>query len=143
MRHSGFDSLAMNLFKKRKGNDQDPQKSVPCITAVGYNGIQLWLNEGFISAEVLASNLEKAWLGLHIQETTASVLTAALASKKSEASTSRTSDLCSSSLASVSPSDHHIGSSETNLGVNSGIVEEEKGPEKLVKGIVVLLPLKK
>ncbi|XP_050938564.1 plant UBX domain-containing protein 11 isoform X2 [Cucumis melo] len=111
----------------------DPQKSVPCITAVGYNGIQLWLNEGFISAEVLASNLEKAWLGLHIQETTASVLTAALASKKSEASTSRTSDLCSSSLASVSPSDHHIGSSETNLGVNSGIVEEEKGPEKLVK----------
>ncbi|XP_004140870.1 plant UBX domain-containing protein 11 isoform X2 [Cucumis sativus] len=110
-----------------------PQKSVPCITAVGYNGIQLWLNEGFIGAEVLASNLEKAWLGLHIQETTASVLTAALASKKSEASTSRPSDLRSSSLASVSPSDHHIGSLETNLGVNSGIVEEEKGPEKLVK----------
>ncbi|CAK9313706.1 unnamed protein product [Citrullus colocynthis] len=110
-----------------------PQKSVPCITAVGYNGIQLWQNEGFISAEVLASNLEKAWLGLHIRETTASVLTAALASKKSEASTSRPSDVGSSSFAAVSPADHHIGSSETNLGVNSGIVEEEKLPEKLVK----------
>ncbi|XP_038884781.1 plant UBX domain-containing protein 11 [Benincasa hispida] len=110
-----------------------PQKSVPCITAVGYNGIQFWQNEGFVGAEVLASNLEKAWLGLHIQETTASVLTAALASKKSEASTSSPSDLRSSSLAAVSPSDHHVGSSETNLGVNSGTVEEEKRPEKLVK----------
>lgn len=68
-----------------------------------------------------------------LQETTASVLTAALASKKSEASTSRPSDVGSSSLAAVSPADHHIGSSDTNLGVNSGIVEEEKLPEKLVK----------
>lgn len=68
-----------------------------------------------------------------LQETTASVLTAALASKKSEVSTSRPSDVGSSSLAAVSPADHHIDSSETNLGVNSDIVEEEKGPEILVK----------
>ncbi|XP_023004994.1 plant UBX domain-containing protein 11 isoform X1 [Cucurbita maxima] len=110
-----------------------PQKSVPCITAVGYNGIQLWQNEGFVGAEVLASNLEKAWLGLHIQETTASVLTAALASKKSEASTSRPSDSGSSSLAAVSPADHHIDSSETNLGVNSCVAEEEEGTENSSK----------
>lgn len=134
----------------------DPQKSAPCITAVGYNGVQLWQNgklttidstfvfwvqflgqpfvllnllffclvllnqwaEGFVSAEVLASTLEKAWLSLHvqviyiflllrwgcspaiillkllakalsfffflIQETTATFLTAALASRQSE-----------------------------------------------------------
>ncbi|CAK9171276.1 unnamed protein product [Ilex paraguariensis] len=61
-----------------------PQKSVPCITAIGYNGVQLWQKDGFVSAEDLASSLEKAWLGLHIQETTATLLTAALASKKSE-----------------------------------------------------------
>ncbi|KAK9932484.1 hypothetical protein M0R45_019721 [Rubus argutus] len=65
-----------------------PQKSVPCITAIGFNGVQLWQNEGFVSAEVLASSLEKVWLGLQIQETTATVLSAALASKKSEPSTS-------------------------------------------------------
>ncbi|ONI29245.1 hypothetical protein PRUPE_1G189300 [Prunus persica] len=65
-----------------------PQKSIPCITAIGYNGVQIWQNEGFVSAEVLASSLEKAWLGIHIQETTATVLSAALASNNSEPSTS-------------------------------------------------------
>ncbi|XP_057460259.1 plant UBX domain-containing protein 11-like isoform X2 [Actinidia eriantha] len=61
-----------------------PQKSAPCITAIGYNGVNLWQNEGFVGADILASSLEKAWLSLHIQETTATFLTAALASKKSE-----------------------------------------------------------
>ncbi|XP_024987201.1 plant UBX domain-containing protein 11 isoform X2 [Cynara cardunculus var. scolymus] len=61
-----------------------PQKPAPCITAIGYNGVQLWQNEGFVSAEVLVSTLEKAWLSLHVQETTASFLTAALASRQSE-----------------------------------------------------------
>lgn len=68
-----------------------------------------------------------------LQETTASVLTAALAAKNSEASTSRPSDSGSSSLAAVSPADDHIGSSETTLGVIKELVEEEKGPEQLVK----------
>ncbi|CAA0819832.1 Plant UBX domain-containing protein 11 [Striga hermonthica] len=58
-----------------------PQYSVPCITALGYNGVQLWKNEGFVSADVLASSLEKAWLSLHVQETTAAFLSAALASR--------------------------------------------------------------
>ncbi|KAL0366664.1 UNVERIFIED_CONTAM: Plant UBX domain-containing protein 11 [Sesamum radiatum] len=46
-----------------------PQHSAPCITAIGYNGVQLWQKEGFVSADVLASSLEKAWLSLHVQET--------------------------------------------------------------------------
>lgn len=61
-----------------------PQKPAPCITAIGYNGVQLWQNVGFVSAEVLVSTLEKAWLSLHVQETTATFLTAALASRQSE-----------------------------------------------------------
>ncbi|WJZ95043.1 hypothetical protein VitviT2T_013839 [Vitis vinifera] len=40
------------------------------------------LPEGFVAAEILASNLEKTWLSLHIQETTATILTTALTSKK-------------------------------------------------------------
>ncbi|KAL2470190.1 Plant UBX domain-containing protein 11 [Abeliophyllum distichum] len=59
-----------------------PHNSVPCITAIGYNGVRLWEKEGFVTADVLVSNLEKAWLSLHVQETTAAFLTAALASKK-------------------------------------------------------------
>ncbi|KAG8375942.1 hypothetical protein BUALT_Bualt09G0011400 [Buddleja alternifolia] len=57
-----------------------PQHSAPCITAIGYNGVQLWQKEGFVSADILASSLEKAWLNLHFQETTAAFLTAALVS---------------------------------------------------------------
>ncbi|KAG6742531.1 hypothetical protein POTOM_053403 [Populus tomentosa] len=79
-----------------------PQKSAPCITAIGYNGVQLWQSEGFVSAEVLASGLEKAWLNLHIQETTATVLTAALALKKSEPPSSGSSDIGSTRQGSSS-----------------------------------------
>ncbi|WOH12485.1 hypothetical protein DCAR_0831989 [Daucus carota subsp. sativus] len=61
-----------------------PQKCSPCITVIGYNGLQLWQNEGFCTAEVLTSSLEKAWLNLHLQETAAGVLTAALAAQKTE-----------------------------------------------------------
>ncbi|KAJ4723171.1 plant UBX domain-containing protein 11 [Melia azedarach] len=78
-----------------------PQNSNPCITAIGYNGIQVW-KTGFVSAELLASSLEKAWLSLHIQETTATVLTAALASNKSEPPTSGTSVIGSSEQGSSS-----------------------------------------
>ncbi|KAJ4968220.1 hypothetical protein NE237_014921 [Protea cynaroides] len=61
-----------------------PQKSVPCVTAIGYNGVQMWQHEGYINAEDLVSWMEKAWLSLRNQETTATFLTAALASKESE-----------------------------------------------------------
>ncbi|KAH6786504.1 hypothetical protein C2S52_006056 [Perilla frutescens var. hirtella] len=63
-----------------------PQQSFPCITAVGYNGVLLWQKERFVDADVLASSLEKAWLSLHVQETTAAFLTAALAKQTASGS---------------------------------------------------------
>ncbi|KAJ0034094.1 hypothetical protein Pint_25702 [Pistacia integerrima] len=113
----------------------DPQNSVPCITAIGYNGVQVWKSEGFVSAEVLASNLEKAWLSLHIQETTATVLSAALASKKSEPPPSETSVIGtsggSSGTAVPSPTlQKNVQSSEATSSVGSEMVKEnntEKG----------------
>ncbi|KAK9082742.1 hypothetical protein Scep_029213 [Stephania cephalantha] len=61
-----------------------PQKSAPSLTVVGCNGGKLWNYEGYVSAENLASSIEKAWLTLHIQETAARYLSTALASEKSE-----------------------------------------------------------
>ncbi|KAI3823144.1 hypothetical protein L1987_04576 [Smallanthus sonchifolius] len=81
-----------------------PQKSAPCTTAIGYNGVQLWQNEGFVSAEVLVSTLEKAWLSLHVQETTATFLTAALASRQSEQIPSEAREIGSSSTSSTNTS---------------------------------------
>ncbi|KAK9289004.1 hypothetical protein L1049_017475 [Liquidambar formosana] len=119
-----------------------PQKSVPCITVVGYNGVQLWQNEGFVSADILASSLEKAWLSLHIQETTATVLTAALASKKTDPSTSRASDIASSEEGSSSSSDvpspsthKHTQSSGARPLVTAEVIEENKGRERKVEEI--------
>ncbi|XP_073044721.1 plant UBX domain-containing protein 11 isoform X2 [Primulina eburnea] len=57
-----------------------PQNNTPCITVIGYNGTRLW-QKGFVSADVLSTSLEKAWLSLHLQETTAAFLTATLASR--------------------------------------------------------------
>ncbi|XVF84447.1 hypothetical protein PTKIN_Ptkin17bG0037600 [Pterospermum kingtungense] len=117
-----------------------PQKSVPCITAVGYNGVQVWQSEGFVSAEVLASSLEKAWLSLHIQETTAAVLGAALASNKYESSSSGPSTVSqseqgSSSSASVpsTTTDEVVRSLESKPAVTSGMIEENNGSENKVK----------
>ncbi|PKI74151.1 hypothetical protein CRG98_005389 [Punica granatum] len=112
-----------------------PQNSVPCITAVGYNGVKIWQQEGFIDAENLASSLEKAWLSFHIQETTASVMAAALARTTSEPSTSQASPVTSneegSSLSAVPPpSDGHNQSSETTASL---IIEEKRIDGKSVK----------
>ncbi|KAG6767559.1 hypothetical protein POTOM_028769 [Populus tomentosa] len=131
------------------------QKSAPCITAIGNNGVQLWQSEGFVTAEVLASGLEKAWLTLHIQdptlisdlclfpfqieisddevqETTAStVLTTALALKKAEPP-SGSSDIGSSGQGSSSGTvipvplkDRHIQPSEVGTQAAASEVIEE------------------
>ncbi|KAF6162249.1 hypothetical protein GIB67_008378, partial [Kingdonia uniflora] len=63
-----------------------PQRSIPSISAIGYDGVKLWNHEGYISSENLVTNIEKAWMSIHIQETTATFFAAALASKKSEES---------------------------------------------------------
>ncbi|KAG8481255.1 hypothetical protein CXB51_026066 [Gossypium anomalum] len=116
-----------------------PQKSIPCITAIGFNGVQAWQNEGFVSAEVLASSLEKAWLSLHIQETTAAVLGAALASKKLESSSSGASTVSQSEQGSSSTSvpsttmDGVDRSFEPKPAVTSGVLEGKNGSENTVK----------
>jgi len=116
-----------------------PQKSIPCITAIGYNGVQVWQNEGFVSAEDLASSLEKAWLSLHIQDTTVTFLTAALASRNSEASTSVSNvgssvEQSSSSMVVPSPStDEHVQSEEAEPVVISEVIEEKKDHECIVE----------
>lgn len=106
-----------------------PQKAVPCITAIGYNGVQLWQQGGFVSADNLASSLEKAWLSLHVQETTTTFLTAALASKKEFVSgvSSVTSEAGSSLSAQVSPAQvgTQIQSPMATSSNNSQIVEGE------------------
>ncbi|XP_042517262.1 plant UBX domain-containing protein 11 [Macadamia integrifolia] len=89
-----------------------PQKSVPCITAIGYNGVQMWQNEGYTSAEDLVSCIEKARLSLHCQETTATFLTAALAYKKSEAMSSQASNVALSAEGNSSSTD--VPSSSTD-----------------------------
>ncbi|KAJ6734311.1 PLANT UBX DOMAIN-CONTAINING PROTEIN 11 [Salix purpurea] len=116
-----------------------PQKSSPCITAIGYNGVQLWQSEGFVTAEVLASGLEKAWFSLHIQETTATVLTAALNSKQSEPPSSGSSDIGSSRQGSssgtvVSPPlvDSHTQPSELETQAASDVIEE-----KMIHGLPI------
>ncbi|KAK4433797.1 Plant UBX domain-containing protein 11 [Sesamum alatum] len=106
----------------------DPQHSAPCITAIGYNGVQLWQKEGFVSANVLASSLEKAWLSLHVQETTAAFLTAALASGKQLAS--GTSGVASSEQVTPGPPvstplmDDHIPSSDAGQPLDSEATED-------------------
>lgn len=106
-----------------------PQKAVPCITTIGYNGVQLWQHGGFISADNLASSLEKAWLSLHIQDTTATFLAAAVASKKGLVSgaSSVTSEVESSSSTQVSPAQAmaHIQFPMATPSKNSQIVEGE------------------
>ncbi|KAJ3703688.1 hypothetical protein LUZ61_007393 [Rhynchospora tenuis] len=60
-----------------------PQNSIPSISAIGLNGVLLWHHEGYINAENLRENIEKSLATLHLQETAATLLTAALASQSS------------------------------------------------------------
>ncbi|KAK6255338.1 hypothetical protein SCA6_016643 [Theobroma cacao] len=140
---ANFSAILFVISFKRENkslhqHNTDPQKSVPCITAIGYNGVQAWQSEGSVSAEVLASSLEKAWLSLHIQETTVTVLTAALASKKYETSTSgastvRQSEHGSSSSNSVPSSTMNERSLGSKSAVSSGVIEENFVSENTVK----------
>ncbi|KAK1295101.1 hypothetical protein QJS10_CPA16g00154 [Acorus calamus] len=67
-----------------------PQNSVPSISVVGYNGVMLWSHEGYVSARNFIESIEKAWATIHMQESVATLLAGALASNKSEPSTSGT-----------------------------------------------------
>ncbi|CAL1366058.1 unnamed protein product [Linum trigynum] len=113
-----------------------PQKSVPAVAVIGFNGVQLWQSEGNVSAEVLVSSLEKAYLSLHIQETTASVFTAALANTKSAPTTPGSSNIISgdhessSSTVSSSPDGKKVQSSEFEQPSASGTKDDNHRDRK-------------
>ncbi|CAH8265787.1 unnamed protein product [Arabidopsis lyrata] len=118
-----------------------PYSSVPCIAAIGFSGTQVWKNEGFIAAEDIASSLEKAWLGLHIQETTASIFSAALASQNSEKPASSASNVVLPSESGpldapvASPSTaSSVQPSETKSTVTSASTKENNDGTVAVKG---------
>ncbi|KAI3459753.1 hypothetical protein Pfo_016416 [Paulownia fortunei] len=108
-----------------------PQHSSPCITAIGYNGVQLWQKEGFVSADVLASRLEKAWLSLHVQETTAAFLTAALASGTSETASSE--QVTPRTYVSTPLTDDHIISPDAGQPLRSETTEDRNSYEDASK----------
>ncbi|CAI0397198.1 unnamed protein product, partial [Linum tenue] len=113
-----------------------PQKSVPAVAVIGFNGVQLWQSEGNVSAEVLVSSLEKAYLSLHIQETTASVFTAALANTKSAPTTPGSSHIISgdhgssSSTVSSSPDGKKVQSYEFEQPSASGTKDDNHRDRK-------------
>ncbi|KAL5203997.1 hypothetical protein ABZP36_008868 [Zizania latifolia] len=61
-----------------------PQNAIPSISVIGLNGVMLWRHEGYISSNDLKENIEKAWAAFRLQETTATFLTASLASRTAE-----------------------------------------------------------
>ncbi|KAL1191152.1 Plant UBX domain-containing protein 11 [Cardamine amara subsp. amara] len=116
-----------------------PYSFVPCIAAIGFSGTQVWKNEGFIAAEDLASSLEKAWVGLHIQETTASILAAALASQNSEQQPASNVVLPSGGDSLVAPVESpstasSVQPSETKSTVASASTKEKNDGTVAVKG---------
>lgn len=110
-----------------------PQKSVPSITAVGYNGVMLWQHEGFISGESFTRSIEKAWAALHVQETAVTLLTAAIASKKPENLNSSSQDVAqgnssgldtaSTSTGKSTESSEDKSSDDSKLPVEQMVVE--------------------
>lgn len=129
-----------------------PQKSVPSITAVGYNGVMFWQHEGFISGESFAGSIEKAWAALHVQETAVTLLTAAVASKKPENLNSSSQDVAqgnssgldtaSTSAGKLTESSEDKSSDDSKLPVEQMVVEpiDDKntgsGPETASSDIV-------
>ncbi|KAL3642097.1 hypothetical protein CASFOL_012912 [Castilleja foliolosa] len=107
------------------------QHSAPCITAIGYNGVQLWQKEGFVSADVLASSLEKAWLSLHVQETAAAFLTATLASGVSETASSE--EVAPGAYVSTQSTDGDIESLDVGQPLHSEEIEDRSDNEDVSK----------
>ncbi|XP_065867618.1 plant UBX domain-containing protein 11 isoform X4 [Euphorbia lathyris] len=100
-----------------------PQKTVPSIAAIGYNGLQLW-QKGFVNAEVLASSLEKAWLSLHMQDgerSTSTSLIDKLSSDDAEKSIPPTKDVHVINSPLALEPDKSLAAD----GVSSGIKEDK------------------
>lgn len=122
-----------------------PQKSVPSITAVGYNGVMLWQHEGYINGENFVGSIEKAWATLHLQDTAVTLLTAALASKKPEPLNSSSRDIAEGSSSGLDIASTSTGKSAESLEDSS--LNDSKLPEdrpvsdsKLPEGQMVTEP---
>ncbi|KAJ0778583.1 hypothetical protein HanLR1_Chr02g0073261 [Helianthus annuus] len=92
-----------------------------CILLLAYKIFISFFNEltdGFVSAEVLASTVEKSWLSLHVQETTATFLTAALASRQSEQIPSQPRETGSSSTSPVT--------TNASASVDNKVLDDDK-----------------
>ncbi|KAI3988111.1 hypothetical protein MKX01_011900 [Papaver californicum] len=95
-----------------------PQKSVPCVTIIGYNGVMLAQHEGLINYENLISSAKQGWVSLQIQETAATAIlskAAALASSKTQAQSSNSSNTTSFEQGRSSSSEMPASSKEESL----------------------------
>ncbi|PKU76588.1 plant UBX domain-containing protein 11 [Dendrobium catenatum] len=108
-----------------------PQKAVPSISAVGYNGLMLWQHEGYIDCETFIESIEKAWAAMHFQDTATVLLSAALASKKPDPSSSSSTDVASVEQGESS-SLHDPSSLAGNEALNVE-AEPSNDPEALVE----------
>ncbi|KAI3928212.1 hypothetical protein MKW98_023813 [Papaver atlanticum] len=117
-----------------------PQKSVPCVTIIGYNGVMLAQHEGLINYEILVSSAKQGWISLQIQETAATAIlskAAALASSNSQAQSSSSSSTTSfeqgRSLSSEMPS-----SSKEESPQNSNQTKEKQDEARTEETIAAL-----
>ncbi|XP_020253441.1 plant UBX domain-containing protein 11 isoform X2 [Asparagus officinalis] len=101
-----------------------PQKSVPSITAVGFNGVMLWQHEGYISGENFVGSIEKAWATVHFQETAVTLLTAAIASNKPEPLNSSPQEAAQGNSSSLDTASTSAGKSLESLEEKSSDVSK-------------------
>lgn len=121
-----------------------PQLPAPCITVVGYNGVQLLQSEGYVTPDFLASSLKKAWLSLQIKESTAALLLSGLASNKQVAAdifdAASFEQGSSSSNQESPPSDRGIICSEARSPETSEVIIKDDDDKRVIEDQIVNEP---
>ncbi|KAI3963216.1 hypothetical protein MKX01_030346 [Papaver californicum] len=111
-----------------------PQKSIPCVTIIGYNGVMLAQHEGLINYENLISSTKQSWV------TAATAIlskAAALASSKTQAQSSNSSNTTSFELGRSSNSEMPSSSKEESLQ-NSKQTKEKQDEARAEETIAAL-----
>ncbi|RZC50855.1 hypothetical protein C5167_019283 [Papaver somniferum] len=117
-----------------------PQKSVPCVTIIGYNGVMLAQHEGLINYEILVSSAKQGWISLQIRETAATAIlskAAALASSNTQAQSSSSSSTTSFEQGRSSSSEMPSSSKEESLQ-NSKQTKEKQDEARTEETIAAL-----
>lgn len=89
-----------------------PQKSIPSISVVGYSGALLWndgclrASGGYLDARDFVNKIHEAWVTVHLQETTATVLSAALSSQSHNVASPDSSSSNDPSNSAEKPTEH-------------------------------------